>query len=373
LSGTRRPQGWLRRGFALLAAACALVSFLARHVQAAEGETAALPAGYVSEQLGPVRWTYPSVALDEARELQAHERHAFARVANELGASVAPELDIRIARNPTEMQALAPQGAPLPGYADGIAFPKSGIILLTLTEPRSFLRPDMKRVLTHELSHIALHRALHGAKIPHWFSEGVAVHQAGEHSLGRMRTLWEGTLRGNLVPLDRLSRGFPGTLDAVDLAYAQSADFVGFLRAGDIERANFRKLLAHVAEGQAFPDAVKNSYRVPLNVLEHTWRQTLTQRFGRWPALLMGLTIVWVLGAVLLAIAYVRSRRKHQATLRRWAIEEAPLSPMQVTAPPPPPPPPAQSQLDDFFDRSRKASDAGVPTVVHDGQAHTLH
>ncbi len=376
-SGTcalRRLHRWLRRGAVSLAIVLtALATMLVVRVSPGLAEDLeALPAGYVSEQLGSVRWTYPSRAESETRELQAHERVTFLRLARELGTEIAPEVDNRVARNPTEMQAPAPRGGPLPGYADGIAFPRSGIILLTLTEPRSFLRPDMKRVLTHELSHVALHRALRGARVPHWFSEGVAVHQAGEHSLSRLRTLWEGTLRGNLMPLDQLTDRFPGTLDAVDLAYAQSADFVGFLRSGDIERKHFQKLLASVAAGEPFADAVRSSYRVPLHTLEHTWRQTLTQRFGRWPALLMGLTVVWVAGAVLLAVAYVRSRRKHKATLRRWAIEEAPLSPVQVSAPPPPPPP-APSQLDEFFERSRKSVESGVPTVVHDGQQHTLH
>jgi hypothetical protein len=32
-----------------------------------------------------------------------------------------------------------------------------------------------------------------------------------------------------------------------------------------------------------------------------------------------------------------------------------------------------QSNVDDFFDKRHGRSDSGIPTVVHEGQSHTLH
>ncbi|HEY2733754.1 MAG TPA: hypothetical protein VGI70_07200, partial [Polyangiales bacterium] len=129
-----------------------------------------------------------------------------------------------------------------------------------------------------------------------------------------------------------------------------------------------------LAQSKSFPDAVQSAYHVPVGYMEREWRATLTQRFGRWPVLFMGLTSIWVLGAVLLVIGYARARARHRSTLQRWAIEEAPI--VNSAAPPAPPPPPAgavQSTLDDFFDNRRSKHEAGVPTVVHDGQSYTLH
>jgi hypothetical protein len=62
---------------------------------------------------------------------------------------------------------------------------------------------------------------------------------------------------------------------------------------------------------------------------------------------------------------------RHRATLRRWAIEEAPI----LSVPPPVPQVTGASgsSVDEFFDNRRTQSDSGVPTVVHDGQHHTLH
>lgn len=331
-----------------------------------------LPNGYVSTHIGKVQWTYPVSATSETRDLQAAEPAAFSRVVHELGVVVAADLDIRIAVNPQQMQSLAPDGLPLPDYADGIAFPERGLILLTLTEPQTWLRPNMKAVLTHELSHVALYRSTGGAAVPRWFSEGVALHQAGESAFSRLHTLWEATLRGRLIPLDRLAASFPSRHGEVDLAYAQSADFVGFMLGGTDERARFRELLRALARGTPFADALTHAYHVPLGYMERDWRATLTQRFGRWPALLMGLTFVWVLGAVLLVVGYIRTRGRHKATLRRWAIEEAPLAQPPAVVPPPLPVTPAQSNIDEFFDKRAKG-DSGIPTVVHDGQSHTLH
>ena len=336
---------------------------------------APLPAGYTSDTDRAVRWTFPVAATEEVRALRTSLGPTWQRLVRELGMPVSNNLDIRVALTPEQMRSLVAPYTPLPGYADGIAFPESGLILLTLTEPETFLRPDMQTVLTHELSHVALYRAARGAALPRWFSEGVAVQQARESSFNRTRTLWEGTLRGGLLSLDALSSAFPARHSEIDLAYAESADFVGFMMAGGDERARFRSLLRELSQGRAFADAIQNAYHVPLGYMEREWRATLTQRFGRWPVLFMGLTSIWVLGAVLLVVGYARARARHRSTLTRWAIEEAPVAQPVVSTPPPAAVPTGavQSSLDDFFDNRRSKNDPGVPTVVHDGRSHTLH
>jgi hypothetical protein len=334
----------------------------------------AMPLGYATQTDGAVRWTYPLAAEDEVRSLRATHAQTWRRIVAEFGVPVAAGLDVRVARNPEQMRMLVPTNTPLPGYADGIAFPDSGLVLLTLTDPDTFLRPDMQTVLTHELSHVALYRAVGGVPLPRWFSEGVAVQQAQESSFGRLRTLWEGTLRGGLLPLDALAEHFPIRRADVDLAYAQSADFVGFMRSGADERTRFRALLRALSQHQPFPEAVESAYHVQLGYMEREWRTSLTQRFGRWPMLFMGLTSLWVLGAVLLVIGYARARTRHRTTLQRWAIEEQPvLAAAGPAAPPPAPAGAVQSSVDDFFDNRHAKHDPGIPTIVHDGQSHTLH
>jgi hypothetical protein len=245
-----------------------------------------------------------------------------------------------------------------------------------MTEPMSWLRSDVDRVLVHELTHVALHRAVGGHPLPRWFSEGVAIHQANEHSLARVRELWSGTLRGALFPLERLSAGFPARHGEVSLAYAQSADLVGYLLQVDRGRARFRELVAALRAGQPFEQAFLASYRMPLPLLEQQWRAQLAQRFGRWPSILSGLTVVWALAALLLVVGYVRVRRRQARTFKRWEIEEAPVVVVAEPAPSqapsqPPPRSVADEVLDAWGDQQRK--DSGIPTIVHEGRNYTLH
>ena len=206
---------------------------------------------------------------------------------------LAPELDIRIAVNPDHMQRLAPARHTAPQYATGVAYPAEGLILISLTEPQSFLRPAVSRVLVHELAHVALHRAVLGKDVPRWLSEGYAIDRAGERSLARVRTLWDGALQGRLLGIRQLSREFPEQPREVDLAYAQAADLAGWLLDRDADGARFRALLDRIRQGATFEQAVRGAYGMDLATLEQNWRSAIASRFGRWPTLLSGLTVVW--------------------------------------------------------------------------------
>jgi hypothetical protein len=370
-------ESWLR--------ACIAFLVLTTGSAAAEAPADKLPNGYTSHMAGAVRWTYPTAARGEVEALQATHVQAWSDLSEMLGVPLAADLDIRLAVNPEDMQVLAPKGAKLPAYASGVALSKHGIVLLSLTTPKTFRRPDMRGLLVHELAHVALHRATLGHGSPRWFSEGFAIHAADEHSLARLRVLWEGALRGNLQPLSSIDHEFHGHDDAVDLAYAQSADFVRYLIEGADEHARLHALVGHLAAGQTLEDATQAAYGLPLPQLERAWREALLSRFGRWPTLLTGLTVVWVIGAVFLVVGYVRVRRRHRRVLARWETQEKrdiPIAaqPAAVAPPPPPPanavsasrPPPVPDQVFDHLDAERRR-DPEVPTVHHEGQNHTLH
>lgn len=341
-----------------------------------------LPGGYVMEAVGETRWVYPENAADEVTALQAQLPGALDNLEKALGVGLSPELDIRIALQASDMPALA-MGHHVPDYATGVAYPQEGLILLALAEPFNFTRPNMARLFVHELSHVALHRAVSGHPVPRWFSEGVAIHQAKEHSIARLRVLWEATVRRQLRSLEQLSASFHGDHHDVDVAYAQSADLVRHMLDGADDRSRFRKLIGSLRQGQAFEAAVHNTYGVPLHYIEREWRNTLVRRFGRWPSLLSGLTLLWAITALFLLVGYIRARRRHHRTLAAWSAEEAredeamnavqlQLEPLQITVSEPPA---KTHRLDEFMDRfqQRPPSETDIPTVEHDGQSHTLH
>src|SRR6185369_13841548 len=94
----------------------------------------------------------------------------------------------------------------------------------------------------------------------------------------------------------------------------------------------FRALCAALQSGVPFEGAFSAAYQMTLPELEQQWRTQLGQRFGRWPSILSGLTVLWALAALLLVFGYLQVRRKHRRTLERWALEEAPVAPAEPQA-----------------------------------------
>jgi len=339
-------------------------------------ETQALPSrpeGYAREVRGPVEWIFPSTATSIARELQETRRGAWSRVTTDLGGRIDPELSIRIAKNPEEMRELAPTRAPPPPYAVGVAYPARGLILLTLSAPDTWERPDLDKVLTHELSHIALYRSARGHALPHWFIEGVATYQAGEASLARFQTLWTAVVAGNVLPLDQVDGRFPHRPHEVNIAYAQSANLVAYMRKDDGDARHFRMLLRHVREGESFEEAVQQAYGVSLASIERHWREGLDSRLTPLPLLLGASGGIWFIAVLLLMLAYVVQRRRTKKKLDRWEREEA-ATLVEVQSPPPPPSDEQEGRVLLLVPGDPpQGRESGIPTVEVDGKDHTLH
>jgi hypothetical protein len=333
----------------------------------------ALPADLQTARVGQVTWAYhPSIA-SLAEELQRTLPRKLRAVAEELGLSVPGSLEIRVARSPEEMRRLAPLDGPPPAYAAGVAYPAIGLIVLSTVTPESWLPPDVGQVLTHELSHVMLSRALGGKAVPLWFAEGLAVAQAGEHRLARVRALWEAAIADEALPISSLSLRFPGDSSHANLAYAQSAALVQHLTHDARGKERLRELLRAVGAGASFEEALLRSFHLDLLALENEFRRSLSERFRVLPMVLTG-TALWGGIAVLAAVAFFRRRRNQREQLALWEREEAAdlrkaalqyLSPVRVE--------PSNNQEEERPPMLIRLPEPGVPTVEHEGQRHTLH
>ena len=317
--------------------------------------------GYISERIDSANWTYPAALRGRVAPLIENLDEHWRNIVNDFGVSIDDQLEIRVARNPVEMRALAPVGAPPPDYASGVAYPQWGVILLTMSAPQTWEPPDLEVVLAHELSHVAFHRAVDGAAVPRWFKEGVAIHQSEVRLLPRMESLLRAAAQRSMLRLSELDKHFPTRPHEVNLAYAQSADVVGFLRRSSNDQRRFHRLIYELRNGETFDSALATAYGWTRIGLERQWRESLRTRYRIMPALLAGST-VWVFAAVLVVVAYRRRRNYHHAKLQQMAYREE-LEAVHNTSVPPPPPVAASDSL----------SDAGVPSVEHDGESHTLH
>lgn len=320
------------------------------------------PSGYKTEQIGSVTWTYPESQRDRIGVLIDGFDDHWRKVVNDFGVIIDDELVIRIARNPREMRALAPIDHPPPDYATGVAYSRWGVILLTMSAPQTWEPPDLEVVLVHELSHVALYRAVAGYEVPRWFNEGVAIHQSEVRMLPRMESLLRAAAQRSMLRLSELDDHFPTRPHEVNLAYAQSADVVGFLRRTHNDERRFHRMIYALRNGDTFDTALAAAYGWTRIGLERQWRESLRTRYRIIPALLAGST-VWVLAAVLVIVAYRRRRRYHHMKLQQMAHREE-LEAMHAASSPPPAP---------LSPRDALTEGGGVPIVEHDGESHTLH
>ncbi len=281
----------------------------------------ALPARYVTVRRGPLTLAYPPTLGDLVASTLEHAEEDVAVLARQMGVTEVPPMEVRLVPDFSAMQALAPQELPPPAYASGVAYPSLRLALVATRAPVTYAAVPVRQVLRHELSHLLFGVASGNAPLPRWLTEGLAVEQASEHSFERFERLAVASYTRGVLPLRELDRGFHGhSDDAVTVAYAQSADFVGWLlRTQGADR--FGVMLAHARAGRSFEEAVRESYGVTFLHLEESWRRDFDSRFALAP-LWAGTGIVTLLGLVLVVWAMVRRHRKSQATRARWDREE---------------------------------------------------
>lgn len=336
------------------------------------------PASFNVYDGGWIRFAYPPAVRERVQPLIGEADRFRAEMSERFGRPVLNRVSVYVARTPGEMSTLAPEGAPYPKYASGVAYSEIGLVLLTIAPLNPNSIHNLSEVFKHELAHVALHDALGGGDVPRWFNEGFAVHASGESSLTRLQTLWTATLARNLLPLAQLERNFPADSTTAEIAYAESADIVRFLlRSQDRER--FAALVRRVRSGQKFDAATADSYGVDLENLEYEWREEVAKRYSFWPFFFSG-SVLWMGALALFIVGWRKRRARSRQTLDRWAREEALAEARRASRPPAVQPgrvhivfPAAQSGEFTAMRPRAPSSDGDVPRIEHEGEWYTLH
>jgi hypothetical protein len=335
------------------------------------------PAGFNRHDAGWIHFAYPPEARQRIQRLIEIADATRLELSIRLGASVLNDLHVRVARTAGEMTTLAPQNAPYPKYATGVAYPDLRLVLITLDPRHPNERHDILETFKHELAHVALHDAVKGHDVPRWFNEGFAVYVSGEGSIPRLQTLWTASLAGNIIPLDRLERSFPDDAILASIAYAQAADLVRYLVRTQ-EQYRFDGLVERIARGMSFDQALLAAYGIDRMTLESEWREDIARRYTFWPVL-TGSTLLWVGIVGLFFWGYRRRRLRDRRTLERWRREEAAEDAILSAA--------AAARAEHRIhivvgqpstsmtqpQRPLTGSEPEIPKVEHNGSLHTLH
>lgn len=277
------------------------------------------------------------------RTLADGAERALDRIAADLDGLPAPRaIEVHLVRDARDLAGVAPAGRGAPGWAVGVAYPDLAVIGVATRRGAQLVDPAA--TLDHELAHIALGAAL-GAKAPHWLHEGFAYQHSAEWSWDRIETLASMAWSHSMIPLEQLDAMFPQDELPASRAYAESYDFVGYLaRRGrweetsdDGDRWPFRRFLREIGQGSDLDRAAMHAFGKPLRALFDEWREDLGSRYMLMPLGLIG-GALWVLCALLLAVAWWRRRRHNRRRLAEWDLEERLRRPgapgAQVNVPP---------------------------------------
>ncbi len=321
-----------------------------------------LPDDYQLLERGFCRFAVPSANQGVVGELESVCEDQLRIIYQQLGVERDPSvelIDVRIVVRPDQMKEVSPPDAPPPRWSSAIAYPESNLIVLPLRHRSGQPLLDLDIVLLHELSHLALRQALNGAKVPRWFSEGIAVQQSEGSSLRRYWVLWRAARGNNLIPLSDVVH-YPAQPGKINLAYAQAADFVGLLlrKRGWL---GVRIAIRRMASNATFDQAISYSYKRTLKSLESEWRKGLLGRW-QWLPLLTGSGLIWGLMVVLFVVSYFAVKRRQRRRMEEMEREEQ-----------------LQDQAFDMVTTSHHAGSPALPLSLKktkiriDDDIHTLH
>jgi hypothetical protein len=202
---------------------------------------------------------------------------------------------IRLARD----IACADPSAPGADWVAGAAWPERGLVVVRAGEAVGALAP-VRRVLRHELAHLALHRATNG-RSPRWLNEGYAQLASGEWGWEEGWAVRLAFLRGH-TSLSDLTLRFPGHRDGAAVAYLLSYTAVEQLLESGGE-AGLRALFDGLASGSSFDETLRTVYGLTADQFETA-------------------ALFWI--AITLLVLWVgsRRRRRDRAKLDRMRREE---------------------------------------------------
>ena len=299
----------------------------------------ALPAALAEPPVPPgmLELDAPPLVLHHAPEqaalaalLAARGPGEVTRIALTLGLPVPDRIDVYLV--PTRSGDPRLMGLPgAPDWAAGYALVDRPEIVLRSTQTHGPTGNDAATVFTHELVHSLVSQAV-GARrhdeMPAWFVEGLASHLAYEWRLVHSAHAAGLALSSRSVPLRQLERAFPSDSSSAQLAYLESFAFLEWLTDRSGEDA-LRRLLDRFREGASFDESFRHAFGAPWSELEDEWFPgfLLTHR---WVPIMTSSATLWALVAVLFVAGGAFKRRRTQALLRQWEVEERLLWPDEL-------------------------------------------
>jgi hypothetical protein len=260
-----------------------------------------------------------SDSLPVLLELSRHGSRSLPDLARMLGVAIGRTVHVVVA--PTQKAFFDLQPGDAPEWADGTAYPALGHIFLRRPGIRGPQRP-LQVVFDHELVHILLGRAFAPQRPPRWLQEGVAQVFAGEYGPETTREIARGAAGPGLYTLEQLTLGFPSDPRGAQLAYAQSADFISWMRVEYGDDA-LRVVVDRMRRGADVRGAIRAATGEFLEDVDASWRGRVERGSSDlWLSVFSTGDIWWALAALFAAVGLLIARWRIRRRMAAMARQE---------------------------------------------------
>ena len=277
----------------------------------------AAPRGWVTLHGLYARVHAPSSLAGQAQRL-ANPARSVPEIARRLDLPAGRTMDVYLADSDATFRELQP--GRVPAWADATAWPQRTLIFLRDSHTRGGVARPIEQVLDHEITHVLLGEAFGARPVPSWLQEGLAQWVAGEYGPETTRQIASGLLGRGLLSLKDLGHGFPDDPLRARLAYAQSADLIGWLVA-EHGLESVHTLTHALSRGAPFTAAFREATGEYPEDLDARWRSRLDNSLI-WLEPLTGDGVWWGIAVLGLMAATFTVRRRNHLTRERWRKEE---------------------------------------------------
>lgn len=227
------------------------------------------------------------------------------------------KIEVRIAINDKEMQAMTGAGGRVDDWVAGITFIGSDLIVMSARGNEFFKASD---TFVHELAHYYLDESVGDRAVPRWFHEGFAMLASSELIGDRMQSLLAAAATDSLFPLSELDSSFPSKEPAVHLAYAQSMYFVRYLQRVS-GNAGVPGIIDDMRIGMPFEAAFLSIWGRSPESLFADFRDSFSP-IDSVIAFLTSATLLWALVVGVFMFVYFRKKKMAAKKIEMWELEE---------------------------------------------------
>jgi len=167
------------------------------------------------------------------------------------------------------------------GNAFFVAFAIPEKYLIVIDYSKMNLHPfSLSVTLKHELCHLLLHHHIRKENLPKWLDEGICQWISdgiSEIIIDKQSVLNEAVISENLIPLNALSRSFPGDKHYLMLAYEESKSVTDYI-VKEFGRESLLSFLNDLKNEVNLSEAVQHNFSISFEGLEEKWHFYLKNR-----------------------------------------------------------------------------------------------